>query len=655
MDSTQHSIRYGPFWACSLAYYAIGCVVLTGLLWMLPYPCLTPDTDDSCTAWQGVQGRPVTLTTLALLMTLPALALAWAQCRPYKRRLTPPEKNMLLASTVFQSTQEAILITDADLNIIAVNPAFTKITGFSLAEVIGRKPRIHRSDRFDERYADYIWSCIRQDDHWRGEIWNRRKNGELFPALENISAVRDRNGEVTHYVSLMSDISAIKQVEDRLNHLAHHDPLTGLSNRLAYTSHLESALERAKRHNTKVALLFLDLDRFKAINDSLGHASGDLLLKTLAQRLRHCVRGEDMVARLGGDEFTIVMEGIAHSESAGTLAHKITRTIQEPVEIEGHPVTVSTSVGIALFPDDAKTADSLVQAADKAMYRAKSLGRNTYEFFTSEMVTQSRLRVSIENALLEALNRNELALYYQPQFSVVNQDIVGVEALLRWHHPQWGTLLPDQFLTIAEDSGLMAQIGDWVIHSACEQIAHWQRTLSIPLRLTINITDDQLTNGHLLHSFRQALLAHELEPGDIHLGLDITENLLQAGDKAMTTLSRLRGYGVTITIDDFGTGYSSLGHLKQLPIDALKIDPVFLKDLPFDTDNYSIAAAIISMGHSLGMSVIAEGVETDEQLAFLELYGCDVIQGFLYGKPLPLDQTTALLSEYNQRAISRFQ
>ena len=645
MDSSDRPVFRRSIWANTLVFLSIGCGALAIILVAAPYPCLPPEQAPSCTAWQAVQTKPMVLLALVLPIALLAFALAWALGRLQTLLRTRPQNYAQLAATVFQSTKEAILITDRDLNIITVNPAFSEITGFDQEEVVGRKPRFHRSGQYDERFYEHIWSCIAQTDHWQGEIWNRRKNGELFPAWENVSTVRDANGTITHYVSVMSDISAIKQVEERLNHLAHHDPLTELHNRLAYSTHLESALERAKRHGFKVALLLLDLDRFKHINDTLGHAAGDLVLTTMAERLRHCVRGEDMVARLGGDEFTIVLEGISHGESAGTLAQKITRTVNTPMRLGEHDVALSTSIGIAIYPDDASDADALAQAADTAMYRAKAQGRNTYEFFTPEMVAHSRLRLAIETALRHALENDELSLYYQPHYNLARREIVGMEALIRWHHPEWGMLLPDQFIGIAEECGLSEALGDWVIDTACAQLAEWHRIPGSPLRLSVNVSSHQLVNGHIQETLQSALLIHELEPKEVRFGLDITETMLQAGEEVLTTLRRLRARGVNITIDDFGSGYSSLRHLKDLPVDTLKIDPVFLKDIPFDTDNYAIAAAIISMGQSLGMTIVAEGVETSEQLAFLELHGCDEALGYLIGKPMPADQATQLLRE----------
>ncbi len=554
-----------------------------------------------------------------------------------------------LAATVFHNTQEAILVIDTERKVVSVNPAFTKITGYHLSEIKGGLPRFHRSGQYDERFFQHIWVSINEQGHWQGEIWNRRKNGELFPAWENISAIQDESGQVTHYVSVMSDISAVKQAEAHLNHLAHHDILTGLANRLAFNSNLENALERARRNDRKVALLYLDLDRFKTINDTLGHAAGDLLLKTTADRIKGCVRKEDMVARLGGDEFTVLLEDLQHTETAGTLAGKITRSISAPLKLFEQEVVVSTSIGIGLFPNDAEDADALTRAADAAMYRAKARGRNTFEFYTQDMATGSNLRLAIENALRSALDRNELLLYYQPQFNLAHHQVVGMEALIRWHHPGWGMLLPSQFLEIAEESGLIDDLGDWVIDTALGQLAEWQQLMDLPLRVWVNLSGRQLIYNHLVETLEYCIQRHSLAPEKLQFSLEITENTLQTSIDAVDTLNEIRALGIKVAIDNFGTGYSSLTRLKNLPVDTLKIDHEFLKDLPFDTNHYSIAAAIISIGQSLGMSIIAEGVEFKDQLDFLKLHGCDEAQGFLIGKPLSTEDATAFLMNAGSR------
>lgn len=558
-----------------------------------------------------------------------------------------------LAATVFHNTQEAILVIDSERKVVSVNPAFTKITGYHLSEIKGGLPRFHRSGQYDERFFQHIWVSINEQGHWQGEIWNRRKNGELFPAWENISAIQDDSGQVTHYVSVMSDISAVKQAEEHLNHLAHHDILTGLANRLAFSSNLENALERAKRNDRKVALLYLDLDRFKTINDTLGHAAGDLLLKTTADRIKGCVRKEDMVARLGGDEFTVLLEDLQHTETAGTLAGKITRTINAPLKLFEQEVVVSTSIGIGLFPNDAEDADALTRAADAAMYRAKARGRNTFEYYTQDMATGSSLRLAIENALRSALDRNELVLHYQPQFNLAHNQVVGMEALIRWHHPEWGLLLPFQFLEIAEETGLIDDLGDWVIDTALGQLDHWQKLLGLPLRVSVNLSDRQLVHNHLAETLEYCVHSHSLDPEMLQFSLEITENTLQTSVDVIETLNEIRALGIKVAIDNFGTGYSSLNHLKNLPVDTLKMDQVFLRDLPFDTDHYSIAAAIISIGQSLGLSIIAEGVEFKNQLDFLKLHGCDEAQGFFIGKPFNADDATAFLMQARKNMAFR--
>jgi diguanylate cyclase (GGDEF)-like protein/PAS domain S-box-containing protein len=562
------------------------------------------------------------------------------------------EERLRQAAAVFSSTMEGIVITDADVNIVAVNRAYTSITGFIPEEVLGKNPRVHQSGRHDEAFYQALWQSLEQTGQWQGEIWNRRKSGELFPAWENISAVKDGQGRITNYISVMSDISSIKQAEERLTYLAHHDALTGLPNRLAFAANLEQALERAKRHQRKVALLFLDLDRFKVINDTLGHAVGDQLLQVVGERLKSSLRAQDVAARLGGDEFTVVLEDIDHPEDAALLAQKLIRAVAEPSRLEGHEVVTSTSVGIGIYPDDAGTASDLVKAADTAMYRAKGHGRNTYEFYTSELTTQALHHFAIETDLRRALARDELTLFYQPQIELPTGRTRGVEALLRWRHPERGLVLPEEFIGIAEESGLIDAIGDWVLKQACAQARRWRDTGLPAVRISINLSGHQLLYDHTVETMRQALEDNCFKAGDVLCELEITESVFQSGERSLDALRQLRSLGVRIAIDDFGTGYSSLSHLKHLPIDTLKIDRAFLRNVPDDADNKAIAAAIISMGHSLGLKVIAEGVETKAQLDFLKQEGCDEAQGFLIGKPVAPERIGPFLEASRQVALS---
>ncbi len=554
------------------------------------------------------------------------------------------EEQQRQATTAFNNTMEAIMITDAEQKIMVVNQAYTRVTGYESEEVIGLTPNLHRSGRHNGEFYQQLWHTLEQSGHWQGEVWNRRKNGEIYPAWENISVVKDEQGRICNYVSVFSDISTIKQTEARLSELAHHDSLTGLSNRLAFNLNLEKALERVKRHQHKLALLYLDLDRFKLINDTLGHAAGDKLLQIISQRLLNSVRAEDVVARLGGDEFTVIMEDVAHSEDAATLAQKIIATVTEPMELDDQEIVISTSIGLSIYPDDASTATDLARAADTAMYRAKAKGRHTFEFYTSDLTDYAMQRLTTENSLRQALVRDELMLYYQPQIEVATGRLCGVEALLRWQHPEHGLLLPDKFIHIAEESQLIDLIGEWVLHKACAQARIW-RDAGLPvMRIAINLSPRQIKFDNTANAMEEAFKEHNLKPSDVLFELEITENVLQSKEQISGPLRQLRQLGASIAIDDFGTGYSSLSHLKQLPIDTLKIDQAFLRNIPEDTNNTAITAAIISMGHSLGMRVVAEGIETLSQLQFLKQHACDEAQGFLFSEALPPEHLGKIFS-----------
>jgi diguanylate cyclase (GGDEF)-like protein/PAS domain S-box-containing protein len=548
------------------------------------------------------------------------------------------------ASTAFNNTMEAIMITDADAEIIVVNQAYTKITGYESSEVIGKTPRIHKSGRHDEAFYSTLWQALARNGQWQGEIWNQRKDGQVYPAWENISAVKDNHGHITNYVSVFSDISTIKQTEARLSQLAHHDALTGLANRLSFNLNLEQALERARRHQHKIGLLFLDLDHFKLINDTLGHEAGDKLLQIISERLKQNVRAEDIVARLGGDEFTIILEEIGHNEDAATLAQKLIHAVAEPMQLNDQEIVISTSIGLSIFPDDATTATDLAKAADTAMYRAKARGRHTFEFYSSEMSDYTMHRLSIENNLRHALMRDELLLYYQPQYDITTGNLCGVEALLRWQHPELGLLLPAQFIHIAEESHLIDEIGKWVLHQVCIQVRRWRDAGLPQIRIAINLSVRQIMYDSTVEILQHALAENNLKPAEVLLELEITESVLKSETQIVEPLQQLRLLGASIAIDDFGTGYSSLSQLKQLPIDTLKIDRAFLRNIPMDSNNKAITSAIISMGHSLGMRVIAEGIETPAQLQFLKQRACDEGQGFLFCKALPAEQFEKYLS-----------
>lgn len=554
------------------------------------------------------------------------------------------EEKLRQAAAVFDNTSEAIMVTDALGTIVAVNEAYSQITGYSADEVLGKQPSLHQSGHHDQSFYQQLWQALKTAGHWQGEIWNRRKNGEVYPAWETISAVRDGNGDIVNYVSVLSDISSIKEAENRLRHLAHHDSLTDLPNRVAFLANLEQALEHAQRNQKKVALLFLDLDRFKLVNDTLGHDIGDELLKSVAQRLKRTVRGEDLVARLGGDEFTVMIEGLAHAQDAALLARKVIDTIVEPIKLQQHDISTSTSIGIGIYPDDAHSVSGLLKAADAAMYRAKHNGRGNYEFYTSELTQQAVRRLSLENDLRQAIQQQEFELFYQPQVALSSGSIVGLEALLRWRHPELGLMQPDQFIHIAEDSGLIDTIGGWVVREAFAQACQWREQGLPAIRMAVNISGHQILYDGILAEVKEVLDVHDGRR-QLACELEITESTLQTGSVAVQTLTRLRELGISIAIDDFGTGYSSLSQLQQLPIDTLKIDRAFLQQMPEHADSRAIASAIISLGHSLGLRVVAEGVENIAQLKFLKEQGCDEVQGFLVSEPVAADAAARLLQQ----------
>ncbi|MFO1338392.1 MAG: EAL domain-containing protein [Burkholderiaceae bacterium] len=554
------------------------------------------------------------------------------------------QAQLQLAAAVFNGTQEGIIVTDARRRILAVNPAFSAISGYAPDELLGRDPSLQQSGRHDKAFYDGLWDALRRTDQWRGEIWNRRKNGEIYPAWENISRIRDASGEVTHYVAIQSDITPIKDAEARLRHLAHHDLLTGLPNRLLFANALQLSIARAARQRQRLALLFIDLDRFKYVNDSLGHAAGDQLLIEIGQRLKATVRAEDAVARLGGDEFTVVVEEAGSADSVAALARKIIEALSAPVTLAGREIAVSASVGIALFPEDADNVDNLCKAADSAMYRAKEHGRGVCDFYTPDITERVHEHLMLDSALHQALQRQELRLLFQPQYDAGGRVLAGVEALLRWQHPQAGLIEPERFIPVAEHSALINELGTWVIDQACAQLRAWLDQGLAPVRVAVNVSGRQVLHDHLVEAVGAALRRHRLQAHGRFIELELTEGVLQAVEPSAEVLNRLRGLGVRIAIDDFGTGYSSLSVIKHLPIDTLKIDRLFVRNLPDDGNSRAIVAAVVSMSHALGLRVVAEGVETTAQKDFLAAAGCDELQGFLLGRPDTAEATAALLA-----------
>ncbi len=548
------------------------------------------------------------------------------------------------AATVFESTAEGVLITDSKGDILAVNRAFSTMTGYSEREVLGRNPRMLRSTRHGRRFFSRMWRSLRETGHWQGEIWNAKKNGDEFPVWLTASRVDTASSsEPATYVALMSDISAVKRSEQQLQHMAHHDSLTGLPNRLLLDARLEHAIERARRDGSRVAVLFLDADRFKNVNDSHGHPAGDELLRELAQRLRDGVREEDTVARIGGDEFVVVLEGVAERSFAALVSEKLIGAISGTVELEPGSVALTASIGIALYPDDGTDPTALLKNADAAMYRAKEDGRNQYQFYNRAMTEGTSERLTLEVDMRRALDRrDQFVVHYQPLIELDSGAIFGVEALLRWQHPERGAVMPGAFIPIAEECGLIEPLGEWVLREACRQVARWRDAGLPPLRVSINISGRQAARPRLVDTVADTLDESGLDAAC--LALELTETVLMSDPIAAgATLEKLAALGVWLSVDDFGTGYSSLSYLKRFPVNTLKIDRSFVRDAPGDASDAAICRAVLALADSLGLDVVAEGVETRAQRDFLIDSGCVYAQGFLFGRPMPADAIATLL------------
>jgi diguanylate cyclase (GGDEF)-like protein/PAS domain S-box-containing protein len=553
------------------------------------------------------------------------------------------EAQIRLTAKVFESSNQGIVITDAQANIISANQAFEEMTGYAGEEVVGKTPRILRSGRHDKAFYADVWRSIAEHGYWQGEIWHRRKNGEIYPEWLTVSAVKDDRGEITHYIGASSDIGEQKAAHERINYLAHYDELTGLPNRTRLQELLATMTANAKGNHTKVAVMFMDLDRFKDINDSLGHAAGDALLAVFAERLRGCIRAEDTAIRLGGDEFVAVLADIQRSEHVALVAEKIIEAAAKPYVIAGRDIVSTLSIGISLYPDNGGDAGTLVRNADMAMYAAKETGRNNYQFFSAKMDQKASMTFSLENDLRKALEHGEFVLHYQPQVDLSSGRIVGVEALIRWQHPKQGLISPAHFIPFAEERGFIVPIGEWVMQEAFRQNREWQLAGLPAVPVAVNVSPLQFQQKDFVK--KTVSLAEEAGLPPQYVELEITESaIMRDVQAAQTVLGALKAAGFQLSIDDFGTGYSSLNYLKRFPIDKLKIDQSFMQGLPTDVDDAAIVSAILAMAQALRLITVAEGVETAEQVEFLRVKGCDQAQGYYYNKPLPVERLTGLLS-----------
>ncbi|MBB1518761.1 phosphodiesterase DibA [Aquipseudomonas guryensis] len=547
------------------------------------------------------------------------------------------EESLRQAAAVFDSTQEGVLVTDREQRIVHVNPAFSRITGYSSDEVLGQSPKLFKSGRHDAAFYHSLWHALEQRGAWSGEIWNRRKDGEVFPMWQCIRSIHDEAGNLSHYVAVFSDISALKRSQHELDYLAHHDPLTTLPNRLLFSERIEQALQRDKQRG---ALLLIDLDHFKIINESLGHNTGDQLLKQIGERLCGRFDKQLTLARLGGDEFGLLSNDCAHAEQASQLAQRLLDSLAEPFSIDGETLFIGASIGISLFPDDGNSVEQLLRNADSALFRAKSSGRQTFSFYSQDMTTLARQRVKLEAELRQALEQNQLRVYYQPIHRLDDGRMLGAEALVRWQHPERGLVPPGEFIPMAEDSGLIGAIDAWVLEQACLQMCQWLQQGAQLEFVAVNVSSRLFSRGELDLRVARVLAQTGLDPA--RLELEVTESaVMDDPDRALELLQHLRSLGVRLAIDDFGTGYSSLARLKRLPVDKLKLDQSFVRGLPNDAEDAAIARAVITLGQSLGLRVLAEGIEQEEQAVFLRELGCTLGQGYWFGRPQPAEQLLA--------------
>ena len=548
------------------------------------------------------------------------------------------EIQLQLSAKVFENSSEAIFITDPQGTIIEVNAAFCSITGYERSEVLGRNPRILKSKLHDQPFYKQLWRSLLNEGGWKGEIWDRRKNGEFCPMLLSINAVTDKRGQLTHYVAISTDISHQKQAEQELKQLAYYDVLTKLPNRSLFKDRFEHEIFLAQRNNTRLALFFLDLDHFKDVNDTIGHWAGDCLLQIIATRIQSCLRKTDTVSRLGGDEFTIILPGLTGITDATELAQILIDAMAQPVQIKEHMVYVGVSIGIAIFPDDGDDFYTLTRHADTAMYASKAKGRGMFQYFEAGMNEAAHQRLLLENALRLAIEQEEFQLYYQPKADSNLTRITGAEALIRWRRPGFGIIPPDRFIAIAEETALIIPLGKWILKTACLQANAWADKLA-GFRLAINLSPLQLLADDFIAVLDCILAETGTNPEWIEL--EVTEGLIMHDiEKATERLHQIRERGIHIAMDDFGTGYSSLSYLQKLPIQSLKIDRSFIE--AYVNDSASSEAAfiktIVSLGQVLNMKVVAEGVETESQLALLQSYGCNEIQGYYLSPPLPADE-----------------
>jgi diguanylate cyclase (GGDEF)-like protein/PAS domain S-box-containing protein len=638
-------------------YWILALYTLTALLWLAGIERLLAQwTQDAAQIarwkdWQGYVSIFLNAVMAGWLLRrlLRSEAVRRAEVLRRAALLRQQEERQRLAATVVDNTIEGVIVTDANSKILSVNAAFTRLLGYTEKEMLGQTPRMFKSGRHGAAFYEAMWDSMRSTGHWQGEIWNRRKNGEVFPERMSLSAVYDSANRVTHYVCMFTDISAEKAQQKRLEFLARKDPLTGLDNRAWFGNRLENALETATAKSSQLAVMLININRLRDFNDSYGHAVGDQVLCHVASRVQAVLRPGDLIGRMAGDEIAVAALDLGSEIDAAQLAQRLIAAAAQPWHTpDGMEVITRVSVGMCVYPQHAATAESLLQGAHSAVHVAKQhSGVDAWCFFQEDMTQAARERLELEARLRQALAEGHLRLYYQPQIEIATGQLIGAEALLRWFDPLEGMISPARFIPVAESSGVIGPVGEWVIREACAQGQRW-RALDLPdITLAVNVSLHQFMLTDIVGS-TQAALAEAGFPA-AQLELEITESALaQQPEEALQVLRKLSALGLRLAIDDFGTGYSSLAHLKRFPIDVLKIDQGFIRDIPQSGDDMAISAAVIAMGHSMGLKVLAEGVETAEQLDFLRERGCDQFQGYLCSRPLPADAFEALLRQSSQ-------
>jgi diguanylate cyclase (GGDEF)-like protein/PAS domain S-box-containing protein len=592
------------------------------------------DNSVDLARWQLINGYVFAALSAGLIFLARARLCEFLGIGARLRERHSDRERLRQAAAVFDCTREGVLVTNHQGLIVHVNRAFIEITGYQREEVIGQQPSLFKSGHHPPGFYQAMFATLESQGEWSGEIWNRRKSGEIYPQWQTIRVIHDDQGRLSHYVAVFSDISAIKDSEHELKHLAHHDPLTDLPNRLLFSDRAEQALASAQNHKRGCALLMLDLDHFKMINDSLGHNVGDRLLKAVAARLQALFGPGISLARLGGDEFAVLAESCPQPVQAAALAQRILDALKEPFSIDGNQLFINASLGISLFPSDALSAEQLLRNADAALFKAKSSGRNGYALYTEELTAHAQQRVEIAFELRRALEQQELRVYYQPVHDLKTSRLIGVEALVRWQHPVRGLVSPAEFIPIAERTGLIAEIDAWVMQQACRQMCQWQQAGLVLSFVAVNVSSRLFARRELYQQVAQVLHDTGLDPA--YLELEVTESaVMDDPEVALEQMHRLRELGIRLAIDDFGTGYSSLLRLKRLPVQKLKIDQGFVAGLPWDEDDAAIVRVIIALARSMGMQVHAEGIEQVEQAAFLLEQECDLGQGYWFGRPVP--------------------